>query len=62
MKKRFSLTIDEQVYDTLRIQAQILDIPLSRHINKILREKLELQDEQILEAIRRLERQRESEH
>lgn len=59
MKTRFSLTLDESVYETLKLQATVLEIPLSRYINKLLREKLDLQDDQIDNALRRLERQRE---
>lgn len=57
MKTRFSLTIDDNVYETLRLQATILEIPLSRYINKILRDHLNIQSDEIESALRRLERQ-----
>lgn len=60
MKQRFSLTIDEDVYDTIRLQATILDMSLSRYINKILRDTLNVQNEQIEAALLRLKRKVES--
>lgn len=56
MKKRISLTLDEDVYDTLKLQAIVMDIPVSRYINRILRQKLDIQNNEIQEALSRLER------
>lgn len=61
MKSRISLTLDSGVEETLRLQAKVLDIPLSRYINKILRDALGMQNAQIDAALERLERKRKIE-
>ena len=61
MKTRFSLTIDENVYDTIKLQATVLDMPVSRYVNKILRDHLNLQNKEIENALVRLEAKRQLE-
>jgi len=61
MKTRVSLTLDADVEETLRLQATVLDVPFSRYVNKLLREKLNVQSDQIEAALIRLERKRQVE-
>jgi len=61
MKSRLSLTLDNDVEEAIRLQATVLEIPLSRYINKLLRESLNLQNKNIEDALERLKRKGEVE-
>lgn len=55
--KRLTITLNYTLWNTLKLQAKVLDRSLSKHITIILRNHLNIQDPSITEAIVRLQKQ-----